>query len=190
MLSAIDRRAFLQVSLGGVSTLALMTLLPGCRGPVPEAERFEKLEFFRPSEGAVLEAFAARILPEHPGRPTVAEVELIVRLDREIGWLQANVDPGLGSDLKLLLRLVEYGPLVIGYHWKPFTRLAPEARDDFLRRWELHRIASLRLAFRALRSLVVFFFFADPRSFESIRYAGPWVEGGRERLDAWRRLEG
>ncbi|MFQ5667039.1 MAG: hypothetical protein ACE5I7_11480 [Candidatus Binatia bacterium] len=187
LLVSLDRRTLLKTSLRAATALTLAPLLPGCTASPPRAERFDKLRFFSKEEGYVLERFTARMLPPHPGRPTVEDVELIVRLDEEINWLQTNIDARLGSDLKHLLQLVEYGPFLIGFKFRPFTRLADAAQDDFLQRWARHRFATLRMAFRNLRALCVFFYLCDDRTWNSMRYAGPWLSGGAATLRAWQR---
>lgn len=185
-LLVLGRRSLLRLSAGAAGAIAAGALLPACSAPPPPAERFAKLGFFSPAEGYVLECLAARILPAHRGRPTVEEIELVVRLDEEIGWLAANADRSLGGDFRNLLRLVEYGPFFIGFLFAPFTRLDYASRDVFLHCWERHRVATLRMAFRNLRALCAFFYFCDQRTWASIHYAGPWLSGGRERLARWR----
>ena len=185
LLTAIDRRTLLKASVSGAAALGIATFLPACRTSDTAGERFSALRFFQPGEALVLEAFAARLLPVHASRPTVAEVELVARLDEKIDWLQATVEPGLGQDLRNLVRLVEYGPFFIGYHFGRFTRLDAASQDAYLRSWERSRFAPLRMAFRNLRALCVFFYFSDQRTWPSTHYAGPWLTGGKERLQAW-----
>ena len=185
LLRAMDRRAFLRASAAAGVALAAPSVLPGCRTVPPPEPRSSGLVYLAPAEAYVLDRFAARILPAHPPRPTVEALALVKRLDAEIGWLQAHIDPQLGRDFRRLLTLAEYGPFVIGFHFRPFTRLSVGAQDAYLRAWERHRFGTLRMAFRVLRDLCAFFYFCDERTWESIRYAGPWVSGGQAKVTAW-----
>jgi hypothetical protein len=187
LLRPLDRRTLLKSSLAAAAAVSLTPVLPGCRSAPPDGERFAKLRFLDPEEGYVLERFASRLLPAHPPRPTVEEIELVLRLDREIGWLAENVGADLGRNLERLVRLAEYGPFFIGFHFSRFSRLAPAAQDEYLAAWERHRLASLQMAFRSLRALCVFFFLCDERTWDSLRYAGPWITGGEAKLASWRR---
>jgi hypothetical protein len=77
--------------------------------------------------------------------------------------------------VRAALTMIEYGPF-LDLHLRPFTRLAPDAQDSYLRAcaesgWRLRRNA-----FAGLRFLCLFFYYSDDRTWRSIGYGGPMVD--------------
>jgi len=88
------------------------------------------------------------------------------------------VDPGLVSQLRLILRLIEtrVGSLLIGGRAVRFSSLHGEARDTYLQNWVQHRIPLLRSGASAFRKLLCFLAYADADE--------PGDEHLRERLES------
>ena len=182
-LAVLSRRALLKRSLTLGTVVTGAGFLPAaCRGPGPSNA---DLKFLSDREYNTLEWFARVLLPDGYGRPGVVEMGFVRRLDELLAGVQAE-DPAMAEDFKTLLLLIEYGPIFRGLSFRSFTRLSPEVQTEYIRGMERSRFNTLRLIVRNLRSLVMFFYFCDDRTWSGIRYAGPWLEGGQARLAAYK----
>jgi hypothetical protein len=113
---------------------------------------------------------AARVIAPPSGGPTAAETRVARRIDRELSF----ADERLVAQVRAALWVLEWGPLV-ELRLRRFTRLEPQAQDEFLQgclgsSWRLQRDA-----FLGLRFLCLFFHYTDDRTWPSIGYGGPWV---------------
>lgn len=67
--------------------------------------------------------------------------------------LLAELPGGTRFLIRMLLRLVEHGPWLLGPA-RRFTRQSAEQRVDTLRRWEHSSLYFLRISFQSLRTLI------------------------------------
>lgn len=87
----------------------------------------------------------------------------------------AGGDPFDAEQLRMALTVLEHAAAP-GLYWRRFSRLSLEERRAALGRWERSSIALFRQIFQALRRLALYAWYADPRSWDSIGYDGPWVK--------------
>lgn len=130
-------------------------------------------------EFAVLDALASAIITPAKGTPSARDAQTARRIDRELAF---HLDGRLVPDLKASLAFLEHLPAV-DLRGTRFTALSPDGRAGFLEAsarspWQLRR-----LAYSGVRFLVLFFYYTDDRTWDSIGYAGPTVaakqfEGG------------
>ncbi|MCC6747042.1 MAG: gluconate 2-dehydrogenase subunit 3 family protein [Deltaproteobacteria bacterium] len=170
--TATTRRGFLKKGLlggallaaGGVGFLAF-------RGSRKVALPKEPLQVLDAVQYAVVQAIAARLLPERVGWPTVEELEVALAVDRVLR-LQ---DPTVRKEVKQLLGLFEnaLANFAFGRRVQPFTRLSAEAQDEVLREWQTSSLTLRRTGFQGLRTLLLGVYHASPRSWTAMRYPGP-----------------
>ncbi len=148
---------------------------------------YEGLEGWRGSvlgrrEALVLVAAAEAVLPFEPG-PLPADgpggQEVAQAVDR---YLTGMPTPML-REIHALFELIEQGTVLDG-RLSRLTELPPRARRRFLHRL-LALGAPLADAARGLRDLCVLGWYQDPRTWEALGYAGPWVPPGGTGTDAY-----
>ncbi|HHO53690.1 MAG TPA: hypothetical protein ENK18_23160 [Deltaproteobacteria bacterium] len=175
-MSTPTRRHLLKLGLFGAGLLAVggvgLGLRPGSRAPVPRT-----LAALEPDAFRVLAAVADRICPATGLLPPAAELRLAERVDAHL----ATLHPDDVAELSRALLLLEnaLAGLLIGGSTVPFTLRPPEAQDRTLARWRGSRFVVLRSAFKALRTLCVTAYYADPRVGRAIGYPGPPDYGQR-----------
>lgn len=136
----------------------------------PAGASDERPEVLTPSQLAVLTAFADRVIAAPPDGPSARDARIARRVDREL----ALTDGRLADDVRGALLLLEYGPLLDGLGGR-FTRLAPAQQDAALDAAARSRWAVRRNAFSGLRTVCLFLYYADDRTWPAIGYAGPMV---------------
>jgi hypothetical protein len=165
------RRKVLQICAVGVGATVL--------GGVGIASRRTRLQF-RPNrplrslserEFAILGALAARICPGAAPFPDPAAVGGVEHVDE----LLANAHPGLAGDIKKLAELFEnaLANFVFDARARPFTQLSPAEQDRAIAEWQGSSLTLRRMAYKALRGLVVAAYFASPDLDFSVGYPGP-----------------
>jgi len=119
---------------------------------------------------ATLEAFCDRLIRPAKGAPTAAEARIPLRIDHEIG-IQGEA---FARDMRDGLAVIAYSCLFEG-KFKPFSKLGPEDRDDVIRGMMKSRFSWRRSSFQGLKQIIMFFYYADDRTWPSTGYDGPWV---------------
>ncbi len=115
------------------------------------------------ARSAVLESVSEVFLPEGEAAAVVAAV------DR---FLADRGDPVLVSELLLGLAVVEH----LGGGWtRRFSARPLDERRSVMQAWSVSGLGVKRQLFQALRRLALFSFYADPRTWSSSGYDGPWV---------------
>lgn len=109
-----------------------------------------ELRFLSPGEARLLLAIAERMVRgvENDG-PSVAEVGGLEIMDAYL----ATLPQGLGKQLRMALRAVQWGPLIFLGRPTTFTRMRVAEQDRYLRGWGQSRLAPRRQIYRALRNL-------------------------------------
>lgn len=161
---ALGRRQFLQ----SASLVALAATVPllGC---VPRSYEAGPHACFTPRQFAALDAAARRLVPSWQQHAGAGELQVAAAIDRL--WARAN--PTLQADLRRLLDLFEELPALFG--GAPFSDRPPAEQDAILRAWSAAPLWPARQGFTALNKLVATLFYMDPRSWDVLGFAGPWI---------------
>ena len=162
----VDRRGFLKLS---ATTLAALSLIAGAlNGPNPPTSIPFKPGVLTPAEVIILSKLAEVVLPTEPPYPSVQETRLVERVDRE---LQFHTLAFVG-DVKAALLLIEFGGWLHGTpgrfsHWE---RSRQEVRvEQLAHSW----LEVEKVAFGALRGLLLFLYYTDEHTWAHIHYEGP-----------------
>lgn len=160
-----SRRSFLRQALFLMGGLFALSLPLGCRRVgYPAVGR--SLSFFTPKEWTVLDRAVARLVPAAAG----ARVDVASAADA----LLSRANPTLQGDVRRLLATFEDWTW-LALRLEPFTAMSPAERDAYLEAWMDSPLAMQRQGFVALNKLAHMLFYMDARSWERIRFAGPWV---------------
>ena len=119
---------------------------------------------------ATLEAFCDRVVRPAAGAPTAAEARVALRVDHEIG-VQGEA---FARDMRDGLSVIAYSGLFEG-KFRSFSKLSSADRDAVLRGMMRSRFGWRRASFQGLKQLVMFYYYADDRTWPSTGYDGPWV---------------
>jgi hypothetical protein len=97
-----------------------------------------------------------------------AAVPLLKNVEALLGRLPADVrkDFGLG------LRLFEWGPWVIGFHFSRFTNLDPAGAKAYCEAWQSGNTIQ-RGVFGALKQIIYMSYWREPATWGPIGYDGP-----------------
>lgn len=139
---------------GGLATLAVG--LAAAHSPMEAMDS----PFLGSSPRRTLQALFEVMLPD----PTQA-----ARLAGSVDAFMLTEDPLMAADLQLALMVLEHGALV------RFSRLPLQRRIAQLQSWETSAVGLRRQIVQALRRVAMFTAYADPASWDSIGYEGPWV---------------
>lgn len=176
----LPRRGFLKIGAvaavllagGGAifawSSRGYRELLPPSAKPVVLSDK----------ELAVLAVVVDRLLPDAPPRLSAREARVAERIDRELAFHT----PKMQSDLKAALLLVEHGGL-LHLSASRFTALSPAERDARLEAMATGSDLE-RAALSGLKTLAMFFYYVDERTWPSIGYAGPMMPRKRPEADS------
>jgi hypothetical protein len=87
----------------------------------------------------------------------------------------AGLAPAARDEVGELCSLLDFAPtrcLVAGV-WSPWSRASATSVAAFLERWRESRFVLLRSAYEALHQIVLGAWYAQPRAWPAIGYAGP-----------------
>ncbi|MDE2135294.1 MAG: twin-arginine translocation signal domain-containing protein [Alphaproteobacteria bacterium] len=174
--NGVSRRGFL--GAGAVGTTALVTAgswfwwdggdatyRAMIGGAVPAVLNVKEL--------AILGALAETVIAVAPGAPTAGEAETARRIDRELVFHKGSK---LVSDVKASLIMLEHLP-ALDFLGTRFTALDAADKTHFLRNCETSSWSARVQAFTGLKFLILFFYYADSRTWRSVGYGGPQVAG-------------
>lgn len=166
------RRGFLKKGLVGAALLAAAGggawLATRRTRPWPASRK--PLLVFDAAQAAVLAALAERLVPEHPGFPRPAEVDVVSRADA----IAAMAHPASQKELRQVVSLFESAAFGL-LDWSPrlFTECGVAEQDRRLRAWAGSRIAVRRTGYRALKQLLSSAYYSSPATWAAVGYAGP-----------------
>ena len=162
------RRTFTKLSvLSGASLL----VLPGCSDDavapsgavtltLDERELLERFtEVYLPTDGTLL-------------KPR-AEVPVVDNIEHALSLMDAP----LLEQVRIGLKLFNYGSVLIGLHFTRFVNLSAEQRLTYIRRWE-NGIEMQRGISTVLKKLVCYGYWKDVEAGRAIGYQGPVSETG------------
>ncbi len=165
-----SRRTFLRRTLLGSVALSLAPLIPE-RAAATLAQRDES-GFFTPQEATVLAGIARAFIPsDTEGIPDPVELGVVER----IGGLLSRAHPANQDQFRLLLHLFERLPLLFAGTFTPFSAMPAVQQRAYLAGWGESRLAFRRMAFQALKNLVMLTYYSRDEVWTSIGYDGPWV---------------
>lgn len=160
-----SRRSFLKSSAilaGSVAGSSALTgcsaneVVPGLKVLTPmEKKLFEKLtQVCLPTQGSIL------VSPE--GVPIIANIDHLYSL----------LDAKIRGDLKAAASLFEYGSTVIGFHFKPFTKLNNEEAIAYIEKWQTGATIQRGIS-TALKKLVYSSYWREDATWPPLSYDGP-----------------
>jgi hypothetical protein len=167
--SGMSRRTLLKAGVAGSAALGLGRWL--YTAATPRAAPLAVLDASaRPILAAIVPVLLDGALPLGAAA-TAAYAETLAGVEQTI----AGLPPATREELAELFSLLDFAPtrcLVAGV-WSPWPQASREAIAAFLTRWRDSRFALLRSAYGALHQIVLASWYANPRSWPAIGYAGP-----------------
>lgn len=167
----ISRRTLLKVGAAGGAALLFARWL---YRPTATPSRSESVGALGPDArtivAAILPVFLEGALPIGPESSDV-HGETLAGVERAV----AGLPPATRQELADLFSLLAFAPtrcLLAGI-WSSWPEATPEAVAAFLDRWRNSRFILLRSAYGALHQLVFSAWYAQPRAWPAIDYAGP-----------------
>jgi hypothetical protein len=165
----ITRRRFLAVGLAGAAGLAAAGWLTRARQPARDRQVLD--DDAEAIITAIVPVVLADALPDAQPERAQALAETIANVDAAIAGLPAHAR-GEVAQLFVILSLaptrVAFAGLASSWH-----NATPESIDAMLTRLRESRIALRRAAYDALHQLVLAAWYANPRAWSSVGYAGP-----------------
>ena len=166
---ASTRRQFLRGS-GSAAALLALARLPAGAAPSANTATGVRSSIFDARGREILTQIVERMVETgEPDAPAVRDTRAI----QVIEALCSGLDPALVEPLPMLMRAVEWSPLLFDWRLTPFTRLDAAGQDACLRGWMTSRFTLRRLAFFALRNLAFVGWYSQEASWSLIGYSGP-----------------
>lgn len=165
----LHRRTFTKL---GILTGASAIILPSCSEVATAPEGGVRLT---EDERELMERFAEVYLPtEGTSLKPRSEVPVVDHIERAFGLM----DEPILEQVRIGLKLFDYGSVLIGFHLSRFAALSAEQRLDYIRRWE-NGIAMQRGIVGVLKKLICLGYWQDIEAGRAIGYRGPVsVAGG------------
>jgi len=162
------RRTFTKLS---VLTGASVLVLPACSDATPAPSGSVTLTA---NERELLERFAEVFLPtEGTSLKPRAEVPVVDNIEHAFSLMDA---PTL-KQVRIGLKLFNYGSVFIGLHFRRFVGLSAEQRLAYIKRWE-DGVEIQRGISTVLKKLVCWGYWQDIEAARAIGYQGPDSEAG------------
>jgi hypothetical protein len=169
------RRSFLRLA-GGAAAFAVLAdvrALPAAAEAVASGAA-DATRFFDPAGREILTRIVERMVDTgDPSAPALADTRTLDTIDT----LCASLDPAATAPLPVLLRLVEWGPLIFDLRFARFSELDAAGRDAHLAGWMNSRFGWRRMAFYALRNLAFLGWWSQDATWPLIDYRGPLLRG-------------
>jgi len=128
-----------------------------------------------PDERQLMERFAEVFLPtEGTSLKPRQEVPIVDNIEHAFSLLD---EPTL-EQVRLGLKLFDYGSVVIGFHFARFASLSAEQRLDYIGQWE-RGIGVQRGIVSVLKKLMYFGYWQDIEAGRAIGYQGPVSVAGK-----------
>ena len=164
----IYRRTFTKLSvLTGASAL----VLPGCNDAIRVPSSSVTLSA---DERELMERFAEVYLPTDG---TSLKPRTDVPVTDNIEHAFSLMDAPTLEQVRIGLKLFNYGSVLIGLHFARFVSLSEEQRLDYIRRWE-NGIEMQRGISTVLKKLMCYGYWKDMEAGRAIGYQGPVSEAG------------
>lgn len=156
-----DRRSLLKGTSLGLLAAAL-----------PSVGRAEELDAWEGQPFAVALAIAETLFGRMGDEfPSIEDA----RFADHLRDFLTQLDQPTRDDLVLLMRVVEWWPVLTGYFAR-FHTLDLKTRGRILDAWPDHWLGPLRMAATAIKLVFAPIYFADDATWAPIGYDGPWVD--------------
>lgn len=168
----VSRRTLLKVGVAGGAALLVARWLytPTTLRPQPSDNAGALDAGARTVVAAIIPVFLSGALTDEP-EAAKARAETVDGVERAI----AGLSPATRQELADLFSLLVFPPtrcLIAGI-WSSWPEATNETIASFLARWRNSRFMLLRSAYAALHQLVFSAWYANPRAWPAIGYAGP-----------------
>jgi hypothetical protein len=159
----VYRRTFVQISaLSGLGALALPACCDAGVGPGDAIE-------LSAEERELMERFAEVFLPtDGTSLKPLSEVPVVDNIEHAFSLID---EPTL-EQVRIGLKLFNYGSIVIGFHFARFVHLSAEDRLNYIHRWE-QGVGVQRGIVGVLKKLMYFGYWQDIEAARAIGYQGP-----------------
>lgn len=165
----LHRRTFTKLGvLTGASTIVLPTLEALASADASDVE-------LTAEERELIDRFSEAMLPtEGTSLKPRAEVPIVDNVAHALGLL----DEAVFEQVRMGLKLFDYGAILVGFHLTRFVNLSVEQRVAYIRRWE-DGIATQRGIVDLLKKLTYLGYWKNLEAARAIGYQGPVsVRGG------------
>ena len=170
-----SRRRFLLALASGAAALGGAVLIGQMGSYALDDETRRSLRALSVKQYLILSAAARRVLAaDAAGAPTADEIGVPAYVD---AWL-ADAAPQVRRDFGRLLGVVEHGTPLWSGRRRRFTDLPVADQDAHLAHLSQSSIGALREGMAALKSLCMFGYYRDPRTWTLCGYEGPVVPPG------------
>jgi hypothetical protein len=165
----LDRRTFTKL---GVLTGASALVLPARGGARYVSASSVTLTS---DERKLFERFAEVFLPtEGTSLKPLSEVPVIDNIEHALSLMEVPIV----EQVRIGLKLFDYGSVLIGFHFSRFVHLSAEQRIDYIQRWE-RGVPMQRGISSVLKKLTSFGYWQDLEAGRAIGYQGPVSVAGR-----------
>jgi hypothetical protein len=170
----LSRRQFVKQAALFAAGFSVLGFLPaGCASSPPPGP----LKVLTPKEYAIAQAVFSTLIPSlGSGDPTIQEVGAIEFFDAYL----ATDRPDVAKQLKQVLSIVEYAPLISAFPPRRFTTMAEANREPYLASWRDSRFEFRRTVYVVLRRLAMVSYYRHEATWQTLHYDGPWVGGSRQ----------
>jgi hypothetical protein len=162
----LGRRRFLRVLTTIGTASAIGPLISACSS---ETSGSLRLLVLSAAQASTLAALAQAVVPSQKGFPTVAQAEVVQRMDEEL-WLS---DSSIQDDMRAALEAMEWLPLVYG-HLTRFSALTVAQRQTLVSAWMESRFDLVRAIATNLKLVAHFMYFGHSSAWAAIGYDGPF----------------
>lgn len=163
----LSRRSFIKTSLWGLLLLSAVGCLPlSCRRRFHEGARV-----LGTAEGETLLRATEALLPPRASLPQPAELACVEAVDR----LMQPMSRGLRRQIKLMLRFLEWAPVIFLFSIRRFSQLGVDGRREVLTFLSQSRFSLLRQIFTGVKALGLTGYYTQDETWKAIGYDGPWV---------------
>lgn len=163
---AVTRRGFLKGTAGGAIALGAASLLPSGCAKYQAAP--SGLKVFDAKEYAVINAAA----PIYLGVDPAAEgIDVAGFFD----GLAASFPSQILEQIKQGLAVFEHATLPFAFSLKPFTKMDPAARAEYVAGWGRSALGFRRALNMAVRNICLAGYYLQSSAWKAIHYDGPWI---------------
>lgn len=167
----LSRRRFLKGALLSAGALGTGAAVSGCSTDAGSGADGKPLLFLNTHEVATLTALGEAIIPTQKGFPSLAQAEVIARLDEELSF----VGDAIQSDMHAAISVLEFAPIVYR-HFGRYSRLDVTARREILSKMMASRSEILRAVSTNMKVLIHFMYFGHRSSWDAIGYDGTFSQ--------------
>ena len=114
---------------------------------------------------SILRALVSTLVPRHESFPPVDE-DAIAYLEKSMKYLPFY----LRVSMILGLYFLQFSPLILGFYFKPFTKMTPQQKERYVAAWATSRFSPRRDIIRGIRALCMIGAYSNPDILSHIGY--------------------